>query len=358
MSFEKWKKFGHFSREISFYKKLREKNLEISFISYGPNDCKKEIQKYNFDLINIIDKKLNNNIIIFFYSLFLLFKNRKKIKKIDFFKTNQLSSSYLAILIKFFFKKKIIIRAGYEPNILFSFNNISFFKKIFFYVNSYLAYLCADKIVVTSTSIKSFIIKKFRLNKKKIIVIGNYIDTDLFYYKEKKNFALNFLTISRLSDEKNLNNLINVFNRNNMNLTIIGNGNFQKFLNEKKIKLVNNKIKHLGFIPNEILPNSIKMFDFFILLSNNEGNPKALLETMSMGMIPIVNNADGLNNIVKHNNNGFLVGKDYEDFELFLSNIKNFNQSLLNQISRNASTYIKNNYSLEKILLIEKKNYE
>ena len=132
MSFEKWKKFGHFSREIKFYKKLRKKNLEISFISYGPDDNKEDLVKYNFKLINIIDKKINSNLVIFFYSIFLLFKNREKIKNIDFFKTNQLSSSYIAILIKFFFKKKIIIRAGYEPNILFSYNKISLFKKFFF----------------------------------------------------------------------------------------------------------------------------------------------------------------------------------------------------------------------------------
>lgn len=358
MSFEKWRKYGHFSREVKFYKELSKKRFEISFISYGPKDNKKDLEKYNFDIINLSNFNIKNNIIIFFYSIYLLFKNKEKIKNIDFFKTNQLSSSYLAILIKFFFKKKIIIRAGYEPNILFSFNKISFFKKFFFYVNSYLAYLYADKIIVTSSNIKEYIIKKFRVNQNKIFVIGNYIDTNLFSYNKKKKIELKFLTISRLSSEKNLDILINVFNKNDLNLTIIGHGDFKNFLNEKKIELINKNINHSGFIKNENLPKKLKNFDFFILLSNNEGNPKALLETMSMGIIPIVNNVDGLNNIVKHNYNGFLIGKNYENIESFLSNIKNLDKSLLNNISNNASLYIRENYGLEKILLEEKKIYE
>ena len=143
-----------------------------------------------------------------------------------------------------------------------------------------------------------------------------------------------------------------------LNLTIIGHGDFKNFLNEKKIELINKNINHSGFIKNENLPKKLKNFDFFILLSNNEGNPKALLETMSMGIIPIVNNVDGLNNIVKHNYNGFLIGKNYENIESFLSNIKNLDKSLLNNISNNASLYIRENYGLEKILLEEKKIYE
>ena len=216
----------------------------------------------------------------------------------------------------------------------------------------------ADKIIVTSSNIKEYIIKKFRVNQNKIFVIGNYIDTNLFSYNKKKKIELKFLTISRLSSEKNLDILINVFNKNDLNLTIIGHGDFKNFLNEKKIELINKNINHSGFIKNENLPKKLKNFDFFILLSNNEGNPKALLETMSMGIIPIVNNVDGLNNIVKHNYNGFLIGKNYENIESFLSNIKNLDKSLLNNISNNASLYIRENYGLEKILLEEKKIYE
>ena len=57
-------------------------------------------------------------------------------------------------------------------------------------------------------------------------------------------------------------------------------------------------------LESQKLPNLMNKYEFLILFSYYEGNPKILLEAMSCGVCPIVSNVTGINNIIsnkKHN---------------------------------------------------------
>ena len=97
-------------------------------------------------------------------------------------------------------------------------------------------------------------------------------------------------------------------------------------------------------------------YSFFILNSNFEGNPKVLLEAMSSELVCIANNAPGINNLIQHKRNGYLIDQIHnEKLELFSVLEK---KDLLALIRKNSRNYIVNNHSLKKIIDIESNVYK
>ena len=78
-------------------------------------------------------------------------------------------------------------------------------------------------------------------------------------------------------------------------------------------------------------------------------HPKALIEAMSNGCIPIVLQADYVSEIIKHNQNGIIL-KSENDEIVKIINYLNENEKLINNLSKNASTYVTSNYSKNKIM--------
>ena len=98
----------------------------------------------------------------FLQSFFIFFKIKKYLNDFDIIKTNQIWGSWVLLYPKIFLKKKILIRGGYEP-FKNSINNSNYLINFVFLINSLIAYLLANKIIVTTKEIKNFIKTKFFL---------------------------------------------------------------------------------------------------------------------------------------------------------------------------------------------------
>ena len=115
-SIKTWERTGLLSREIALYKKLQLRNHEITFLTFGNSEDLK-FQNYLKD-INVIPVsnliKSRNKKVRFLRSLLIPFKLNRNFKNVDIIKTNQLRGSWIACVAKLFYRKKIIIRGGYE----------------------------------------------------------------------------------------------------------------------------------------------------------------------------------------------------------------------------------------------------
>lgn len=201
VSLEDWNRSGLIFRELTLYKRLKDKNNKVSVLTFGGyNDLKYSKYLNGIKIIpvqNII--KAKSQITTFLRSLFLPFTLKKEFKDVDIIKTNQLTGSWIACIAKLFYKKKIIIRGGYEY-----FRNFNSYKSIFgkgnlliylinyikIYIFEYIAYKLADAIILASDSDIKYIIKKFKLDNKinRIFHVYNFIDVNLYkpLYLEKK----------------------------------------------------------------------------------------------------------------------------------------------------------------------------
>jgi len=71
---------------------------------------------------------------------------------------------------------------------------------------------------------------------------------------------------------------------------------------------VTRQVKFWGWLTPEAVRQRLRELDALVLLSDSEGLPLALLESMGHGVVPVVTNLEGgLREVVKNGENGFLV---------------------------------------------------
>jgi len=322
VSLEIWEKNGIISREVSLYKELSKNNVDITFLTYGnDNDLKYSDLLGDISICpvsNFIKSKSSFMQII--KSFFIPIKLKNLIKEFDIIKTNQVYGSWISFISKILFKKRIIIRSGFEwLSGHRTFSNKKglknyfryLLKYIYIFMNELIAYKLADGIILTGDV--PFVVKCFRLKKKlnnnRIKLFYNIIDENIFKPSTTEKKDKHILFIGRLSFEKNLFSLLEAFkDLKDFKLDLIGTGPELENLRKRADEL-NIHVNFLGVIPNNKIPEILNQYNIFILPSFSEGNPKALLEAMSCGVACIGTNVKGINNIIIHKQNGYLCEK-------------------------------------------------
>lgn len=353
VSLENWVKSGILNRELKYYNFLSKYNYNINFLTYGGIKDKNILTTK--DKINILysDFKsfnINENykfIRIIFQILFIV----KASKGCDIIKTNQLKASLPAIFLKIIFGKPFYLRIGYEPFL----NRIiggkkNFIKDNFIYCFSFISYHLSDIISVTNLNQKEFIIKKYGINNKKIHLLPNWIDHNIFKNNGNKNDCNNILFVGRLEHEKNPLLLLDALIKLKVNGTFIGKGSLS---NRMKQIIINNnlqdKIRIIDFVPNEELPNFYNKYSITALISEYEGQPKSILEAMSCESCILASDVPGLNSLIINEVNGVLTPLNLESICLKLRYlIKSPEKRKL--LGINARKTILRNHLLENII--------
>ncbi len=119
-----------------------------------------------------------------------------------------------------------------------------------------------------------------------------------------------FLSIGRISAEKNQTMLIKVFNQlidegEDIILLVIGDDPIMgKLLRNQLEQMANKDIHFLGMKEN--IADYLLCSDAFCLSSLYEGLPIALLEAMSLGVVPVCTPAGGIVDVIHDGENGWL----------------------------------------------------
>lgn len=178
----------------------------------------------------------------------------------------------------------------------------------------------ADKIIAVSQNTKDDLVKYFKIDKNKITV--KYIDVDLIYKKEVTDFdsdaALKKYELTPgyiyvgggLDKRKNIDTLIYAYkllldkNKNIPDLVISGKLmpqlapliiDVERMVKELGLE---EKVKVLGFVPQENLPALYKNASLFVYPSLYEGFGMPLLEAMNVGVAVATSNNSSLDEIV------------------------------------------------------------
>lgn len=195
----------------------------------------------------------------------------------------------------------------------------------------------ADLVVFQTQEAKEFFPEKIQ---KKSTIIMNQVDEKFFetdIVKERKDIV----TVGRLTEQKNHKMLIEAFSKISDkvtdNLIIYGGGPSR----EELTKLIKeNGLTERVFLPGHTsdVIGSIKGAKAFVLSSDFEGMPNALLEAMALG-VPCISTdcpCGGPREIINDGENGFLVPVNGVDLlaEKMLELVKN--EELQNKFSQKA----------------------
>jgi glycosyltransferase involved in cell wall biosynthesis len=149
------------------------------------------------------------------------------------------------------------------------------------------------------------------------LVIPNGVELDNYKNLQKQDFQVNnkkiIIFVGSLRPVKGLEYLIKAMGiihveMENTILMIIGDGEERKSLEKLVLKLhLENVVTFIGEIPNENIPSYLVQGDVFVLPSLSEGFPNVLLEAMAAGLPIVTTNTKGLSDIIRNEENGYLV---------------------------------------------------
>ena len=210
------------------------------------------------------------------------------------------------VISKYVYRKKIIYHVhGAEYHLYFAKSKAIRKLAIRKFINN------VDCLICLSESWKQFFEENF--NTKKIEILPNIIDYPVIREKKGDTKKIRFLFLGIIDNRKGIFDVIEVIKNNvdmfdhKIELFIGGNSEVIKLQNLIEKYQISNIVKFLGWIQNEIKLQYLQNTDVYILPSYNEGLPISILEAMSYGKPIISTDVGGIPEIVKNNENGFLL---------------------------------------------------
>lgn len=250
--------------------------------------------------------------------------------------------------------RNIIATLGLKTRRVVSVRNDPYYeygKGIKKYLSKYIFNL-ADGCVFQTSEAQIYFSKKLQ---KKSQIILNPVD-ERFFHVRRKNVCSNIITIGRLEKQKNHELLIRAFYKikddfPDVNLIIYGDGNLRTYL-EKLIKEL--KIEDRVIMPGNVSDawNKLSEAELFVLSSDYEGLPNALMEAMAVG-VPIISTdcpCGGPRELILNEKQGVLV--KCNEIDLLSNKIKEIlqNDDLRKEMSSNVrerALDFKSNYIFE-----------
>lgn len=344
-----WDDLGVLHRETKPFREISmSSNIRFTIISYESIISPKYIKKLiPIEVVPAFKYAYKKTIFKYIASLFVPFNIGNIIKNSNVLQTNQFWGVWILLIVKLIYKKKIILRQGFNFYYFVEKSKKNYFLKVIIKLLVKIAYHYCDKLIVTTDTTKKSLINNFNVNSKKINVIPNYIDTKIFKKIKNINKQNKILCVGRLAEQKNYEFLFKILSNSNIEIDIIGHGDQNKY---RKIAEMNNvKVNFLGNIKNENLPKYYNSYKVFVLCSLYEGNPKSLLEAMSCECTCICSDVNGIKELSN--------GKNFELIDLkypktFLKTIKKYIEGKEEQnsdLGYYARKFIEGKFSLEKI---------
>ena len=312
VSLKSWAESGLLQREIRLYQELIQRyGIQVQFITYGDSrDRQWESDLHGIQLLPIYERlqRTPSKILSLLQSLCIPWVFRHELRRTDLLKTNQIWGGWVAILSKWFFRKPLLVRCGYEFYDFSRKQERSKFFQYFAYWISWLVYNNADLINVATVLDQSEVETKFKIDKALIELRPNWVDTVRY-----KTFSLGkkkrVLFVGRLNTQKNIPLLLESIHNTDITLDIVGDGELKDSLN-KLILTKNVKVNFLGRMSNDQMPELYNSYIVYVLCSQYEGNPKTLLEAMSCGCAVVGTDVPGIREVIRHEETGFLVAED------------------------------------------------
>jgi len=174
----------------------------------------------------------------------------------------------------------------------------------------------ADRIIAVSDHAREQLRDRYRFDEDRLVTIPPGIDTGRFRPMDEQHPAVDpskesILVLSRLDPRKGIDTAVRAFarlDRPDAELLIAGTGRLESNLKQLATELgVRERVRFLGFVPDEELPVLYSSADLFVLPSDYEGFGIVFLEAMACGTPVIGTDVGGIPTAVDAGETGYLV---------------------------------------------------
>ncbi len=224
----------------------------------------------------------------------------------------------------------------------------------------------ATKIVAVSMHTKRVLIRDYKIDPEKVVVIHNSVDINKFWKRKpsqieskvgkeiqlfKKDSRLAVFVGRPQGGLKNFSLLFRVAKRvhKSCDVKFVVVGIEKKKYSENYLRAMERyNVLFTGYVENILMPEIYSLSDLLIITSLNENLPTCMIEAMACGAIPVSTEVGGVPEVVVDGRNGFLVNPNSdEDLEAKIRGILAFDEKAINAISGRAQETIRAKFSDE-----------
>jgi len=284
-----------------------DKNIYDVTLTFGEN--------YNKEMVNIVKASKvkikiftikHFNIFSSIYSLLLVYNFIRK-QRFDIVHTHSTEAGIIG---------RIAARIARTPIIIHTIHGVAFTpyrSKLLNYfilscerfVDKYTNHFISNSYLITKEYLSNGIGKK-----EKFTTIYSGIDVERFNIKKSKNKIPVITIIARLAKGKGHEYFINaattILKTRKAEFWIVGNGELKEEIENMITNLkLESYVKIIG--ERDDIPQILSQTDIFVLPTLWEGTPRTIFEAMAAGVPVITTPVGGIPEIIKDNQNGFLV---------------------------------------------------
>ena len=349
MSLRAWDEIGLLDREAAPYRRLERMLRRVMFVTYGDrqdlayaarlggirvhcNRWRASPQLYERYLTKVMPWSWRGPVVV---------------------KSNQVQGAEIALAAARRRGKPFIARCGYLPsdNMERSHGADSPETKRAQALERHV-FSAADRVVVTTTTMRETVIRRYQLQADGVRVIPNYVDTSLFAPSgDESRRANQVLYVGRLDEEKNPRALLAAIEGMDVELVMVGKGSQGEALHreasERRLR-----VRFLGNVPNQELPRLLNSSAALVMPSLIEGHPKALLEGMACAVPVIGTNVPGIRELLIHRVTGLLCEPSPESLRTAIKDVLGHRQ-LGARLGAAARSYVADRFSLERVVDME-----
>lgn len=347
VSLSTWDRIGMFERELALYRRLHQRHIKISLVTYGHGDLKYQDR---IPEMTILCNRWRLPVIL--YERLLPYLHAANLRQCDVIKTNQTKGSRPALRAARFWQKPLVARCG------FMWSEFVARKKGASSPSAQRAerieaavFSQAQKIIVTTPAMEHSICRRLPGICERVRIIPNYVDTERFRPMPEIEPDADVIFIGRLSPQKNVEALLEAVRHLNLTAIIIGAGKLEQTLKAQFADIAD-QIRWMGNVPNQALPDYLNRARLFVLPSLYEGHPKTLLEAMACGLPVIGSDAPGIRNLIEHGENGWLCAPDAAGIQQAIQQLL-AQPTLLSRLGASAREFVGEHFSLDYVVDLE-----
>jgi glycosyltransferase involved in cell wall biosynthesis len=342
-----WYSIGSLSREVALYRKLRDYNVQTTFITYGGRRDLKIAREH-------LEFPVKSNFLHFppkRYERWLHLLHAPTLWSADMIKTNQTNGSDIALRAALFWKKPMIARFGY----MHSFTMIEMHGKDSRQAQDALqlesqVFSRVNAVIGTSELLTDDIKQRFPATP--VFTLPNFVDTDVFAPQEVEK-TVDITYIGRLAPEKNVPLLLDAIANTPFTCRLIGGGVDREAI-QAKYGDMDGRVQYIGQVAHDELPRYLNETRIFVMPSLFEGHPKAIIEAMSCGVPIVATNVQGTREVIQHGKTGWLTELNPDDMRDGLSTLLD-DANMRHEIGAQAREYALEHYQLD---VLARREYE
>ena len=350
----RWDQLGIFEREVALYKRLANRLGKVSLVTSGGS------KELNYrDRLGDVDLLYNRwGLSPNTYSILAPLLHWSTLQQATLYRTNQLDGAWTAILAGMLHRKPVIARAGYWWARFYRDQFGDGIKATLIDHLEKFSLKRATRIFLTTEAMQQEIADRYNLPLERIVVIPNYVDTDRLRPDPGESIARGRVCyVGRLHPRKNVDLLVKAMAQiPDSSLLVIGEGEERSNL-EELARDNGLKTSFTGVLPHEQIPEKMNGCEVFVLPSKFEGHPKALIEAMACGRAVVGTDVKGIRNLLQHEDTGLLCPPTVDGIKTAIERLFQ-DDSLRIRLGKSAEAFVKDHFSLDKVVETELKTIE